>query len=215
MFINIYLLLLNYNSNIDNRMSLSIVFATANQNKVLEVLALLDDGINIVSLKDIGCEEDIPETRPTIEGNALQKAQYVIENYQVNCFAEDTGLEIEALNGEPGIFSARYAGEQRDSEDNIALVLKKLKGQNNRKAQFKTVIALIIDGKETLFEGIAKGHIAEEKSGGKGFGYDPIFIPEGYDISFAEMAADEKNKISHRGKAVRLLFNHLNELINQ
>lgn len=209
------MLLLNYNSNIDNRMSLSIVFATANQNKVLEVLALLDDGINIVSLKDIGCEEDIPETRPTIEGNALQKAQYVIENYQVNCFAEDTGLEIEALNGEPGIFSARYAGEQRDSEDNIALVLKKLKGQNNRKAQFKTVIALIIDGKETLFEGIAKGHIAEEKSGGKGFGYDPIFIPEGYDISFAEMAADEKNKISHRGKAVRLLFNHLNELINQ
>lgn len=209
------MLLLNYNSNIDNRMSLSIVFATANQNKVLEVLALLDDGINIVSLKDIGCEEDIPETRPTIEGNALQKAQYVIENYQVNCFAEDTGLEIEALNGEPGIFSARYAGEQRDSEDNMALVLKKLKGQNNRKAQFKTVIALIIDGKETLFEGIAKGHIAEAKSGGKGFGYDPIFIPEGYDISFAEMAADEKNKISHRGKAVRLLFNHLNELINQ
>jgi XTP/dITP diphosphohydrolase len=193
-------------------MSLSIVFATANQHKVREVLALLDDGINIVSLKDIGCEEDIPETQPTIEGNALQKAQYIIENYQVNCFAEDTGLEIEALNGEPGVFSARYAGEQKDSEANIALVLEKLKGQNNRKAQFKTVIALIIDGKTTFFEGIAKGHIAEAKSGGKGFGYDPIFIPEGYDISFAEMSAEEKNKISHRGKAVKLLLNYLNSL---
>jgi XTP/dITP diphosphohydrolase len=193
-------------------MSLSIVFATANQNKVREVLELLDDGINIVSLQDIGCEEDIPETQPTIEGNALQKAQYVIENYQTNCFAEDTGLEIEALNGEPGVFSARYAGEQKDSEANMNLVLEKLKGQTNRKAQFKTVIALIIDGKETLFEGIAKGHITEAKSGGKGFGYDPIFIPEGYDISFAEMSAEEKNKISHRGKAVKLLLNHLNSL---
>lgn len=193
-------------------MSLSIVFATANQNKVREVLELLDDGINIVSLKDIGCEEDIPETQPTIEGNALQKAQYVIENYQVNCFAEDTGLEIEALNGEPGVFSARYAGEQKDSEANMALVLEKLKGQTNRKAQFKTVIALIIDGKTTLFEGIVKGRIAEAKSGEKGFGYDPIFIPEGYEVSFAEMSAEEKNKISHRGKAVKLLLNHLNSL---
>ena len=193
-------------------MSLSIVFATANENKVREVLELLDDGINIVSLKDIGCEEDIPETQPTIEGNALQKAQYVIENYQVNCFAEDTGLEIEALNGEPGVFSARYAGEQKDSDANMALVLEKLKGQTNRKAQFKTVIALIIDDKTTLFEGIAKGHIAEAKSGRKGFGYDPIFIPEGYDISFAEMSAEQKNKISHRGKAVKLLLNYLNSL---
>jgi XTP/dITP diphosphohydrolase len=178
-------------------MSISIVFATGNPNKVKEVNELLDDGIKIVSLEAIGCQEDIPETQPTIEGNALQKARYVVENYKVDCFAEDTGLEIEALNGEPGVFSARYAGEQRDSEANMALVLEKLANQNNRKAHFKTVVALSLNGKEYLFEGIAKGEISIKKDGEKGFGYDPIFIPEGFDKSFAQMTSVEKNAISH------------------
>lgn len=209
------MLIINYNSNKNNKMALSILFATANPNKVREVLELLDDGINIVSLKEIGCYEDIPETQPTIEGNALQKARYVIDNYKVDCFAEDTGLEIEALNGEPGVYSARYAGEKRDSEANMALVLKKLEGKTNRKAHFKTVVALSINGEEFTFEGIAKGHIATSKSGMKGFGYDPIFIPEGYDISFAEMSQEEKNKISHRGKAIDKLKSFLNQLVNQ
>lgn len=196
-------------------MNLSIVFATGNANKVREVLELLGEGISIINLKDIGCEEDIPETQPTIEGNALQKARYVLDNYQQDCFAEDTGLEIEVLNGEPGVFSARYAGAQRDSEANMALVLEKLEGQTNRKAHFKTVIALIFDGKEITFEGIAKGHIAKAKKGEEGFGYDSIFIPEGYDISFAQMSSKEKNIISHRGKAVRLLINYLEGLVSQ
>ncbi len=196
-------------------MSITIVFATGNQNKVKEVNKLLDDGIKIASLKSIGCHEDIPETQPTIEGNALQKARYVVDNYKVACFSEDTGLEIAALNGEPGVFSARYAGPERDSEANMALVLEKLKNKSNRKAHFKTVVALILDGKEYLFEGIAKGNISLKKSGEKGFGYDPIFIPEGFDKSFAEMSADEKNAISHRGKAINKLKKFLNEIGNQ
>jgi XTP/dITP diphosphohydrolase len=196
-------------------MSISIVFATGNPNKVKEVNELLDDGIKIVSLEAIGCQEDIPETQPTIEGNALQKARYVVENYKVDCFAEDTGLEIEALNGEPGVFSARYAGEQRDSEANMALVLEKLANQNNRKAHFKTVVALSLNGKEYLFEGIAKGEISIKKDGEKGFGYDPIFIPEGFDKSFAQMTSVEKNAISHRGKAINKLKKFLNEIGNQ
>lgn len=195
-------------------MGFSIVFATANPNKVREVLELLDDGINIVSLKDIGCHEDIPETQPTIEGNALQKARYVKDNYKIDCFAEDTGLEINALNGEPGVFSARYAGETKDSEANMAKVLTKLDGKTDRTAQFKTVVALTINHQEFTFEGICKGQIATSKSGTDGFGYDPIFIPEGYDISFAEMSASEKNKISHRGKAIEKLKVFLNELVN-
>jgi len=196
-------------------MGISIVFATGNQNKVKEVNELLDDGIEIASLKSIGCDEDIPETQPTIEGNALQKARYVVDNYKVDCFAEDTGLEIEALNGEPGVFSARYAGEQRDSEANMALVLEQLKDQTNRKAHFKTVVALSLNGKEYLFEGIAKGEISTKKKGEKGFGYDPIFIPEGYDKSFAQMSSVEKNAISHRGKAINKLKKFLNEIGNQ
>jgi XTP/dITP diphosphohydrolase len=196
-------------------MALSIVFATANQNKVKEVNELLDDGIEIVSLKAIGCHEDIPETQPTIEGNALQKARYVLENYKVDCFAEDTGLEIEALNGEPGVYSARYAGEQRDSEANMALVLQKLTNKTNRKARFKTVVALILNGKEYLFEGIANGEISTKKHGQKGFGYDPIFIPKDFDKSFAEMTSVEKNEISHRGKAINKLKKFLNEIGNQ
>lgn len=196
-------------------MEFSIVFATANPNKIREVLALLDDGVRIVSLKDIGCEEDIPETQPTIEGNALQKARYVKDNYKIDCFAEDTGLEINALGGEPGVYSARYAGEAKDSEANMAKVLAKLEGKTDRTAQFKTVVALTLNNEEFTFEGICKGQIATSKSGAGGFGYDPIFIPDGYNISFAEMAASEKNKISHRGKAIHKLKTFLNQLINQ
>ena len=193
-------------------MKFSIVFATSNVNKVREVSALLDGNIEIVSLEDIGCTEEIPETQPTIEGNALQKARYVRDNYKIDCFAEDTGLEITALNGEPGVYSARYAGEDKDSEANMAKVLTKLEGKSDRAAQFKTVVALTLNEKEYTFEGICKGHIATAKSGSKGFGYDPIFIPEGYDVSFAEMSAEEKNRISHRGKAIDKLKDFLNSL---
>jgi XTP/dITP diphosphohydrolase len=183
-----------------------IIFATGNPNKIKEVKELLNNKFEIIGLQDIGCQEDIPETQPTIEGNALQKARYVVDNYDVNCFAEDTGLEIESLNMAPGVYSARYAGEQRSSEDNMNLVLEKLKNQDNRKARFKTVVALIIDGEEFTFEGIVNGKIAFEKTGEDGFGYDPIFLPEDQKISFAEMGSAEKNEISHRGRAVRKLI---------
>jgi len=186
-----------------------IIFATGNVYKIKEVKALLGDQFEIGGLKDIGCEEDIPETQPTIEGNALQKARYVVEHYGVNCFSEDTGLEIESLNMEPGVYSARYAGPKRDSDDNMNLVLEKLKTQTNRNARFKTVIALSIDGKEYTFEGIVNGVIAYEKTGTDGFGYDPIFLPEGRTTSFAEMSSEEKNQISHRGRAVRKLIEWL------
>ncbi len=186
-----------------------LVFATGNANKVKEVNQMLDGQFEVVSLKEIGCTEDVPETSPTIEGNALQKARYVHERYGVDCFSEDTGLEIEALNGEPGVRSARYAGEDRDSEANMALVLEKLAGESNRAARFKTVIALIVNGVEHTFEGIAEGCIRHERSGNGGFGYDPIFEPEGFDITFAEMGAAEKNAISHRGKAIRRLIRFL------
>lgn len=186
-----------------------IVFATGNPNKIKEVKELLGNQFEIIGLKDIGCHEDIPETQPTIEGNALQKARYVVENYGVNCFAEDTGLEIESLNMEPGVFSARYAGPQRNSVDNMKLVLEKLKNHDNRNARFKTVVALIIDGEEFTFEGIVNGEISHKKTGDGGFGYDPIFLPEDQKISFAEMGSTEKNKISHRGRAVRKLIEWL------
>jgi len=188
---------------------MKLVFATNNKNKIKEIKNLIGNSIELLSLADINCHEEIPETSATIAGNALQKAQYVYEKYGYNCFADDTGLEIVSLNGEPGIYSARYAGEQRDANDNMDKVLINLKDQQNRNAHFKTVIALIIDGKETLFEGIAKGEITTTKSGSKGFGYDPIFKPLGYDITFSEMSLDEKNKISHRGKAVKQLSNFL------
>ena len=158
-----------------------------------------------MSLKDIDCNEELAETAATLEGNALQKASYVFENYGYNCFADDTGLEIDALNGAPGVHSARYAGEECRAEDNINLVLQKLKGQSNRIAEFRTVIALIIDGKETFFEGNCKGDITEFRSGLEGFGYDPIFLPNGFDKTFAEMKQNEKGAISHRGKAVKKL----------
>lgn len=169
----------------------------------------------LLSLSAIGCMEDIPETSDTIEGNAIQKAQYIYDNYGYNCFADDTGLEIEALNGEPGVFSARYAGEHKSNEDNMEKVLVQLKDKSNRNAHFKAVIALIIDGKITCFEGIVEGQITKEKSGTEGFGYDPIFKPNGYDKTFSEMSMEEKSKISHRGKAIRKLTNWLiNQLAN-
>jgi XTP/dITP diphosphohydrolase len=188
---------------------MKLVFATNNKNKIEEIKALLPDSITLLSLEDINCQEDIPETADTIAGNALQKAKYVFDNYGYNCFSDDTGLEIDALNGEPGIYSARYAGEQRDANDNMDKVLINLKENSNRNAHFKTVIALIIDGTTTLVEGIAPGEITTTKSGAEGFGYDPIFKPAGYTTTFSEMSLNEKNKISHRGKAVRKLVEFL------
>jgi len=184
---------------------MQLVFATNNKNKIKEIKNLLGNSIELLSLADINCHEDISETADTIAGNALQKAQYVFDKYGYNCFADDTGLEIESLNGEPGIYSARYAGAQRDANDNMDKVLTNLKDQTNRNAHFKTVIALIIAGKESLFEGVAEGEITATKSGAEGFGYDPIFKPLGYTTTFSEMSLDEKNGISHRGKAVRQL----------
>ena len=189
---------------------MKLVFATNNLNKLSEIRSLVPEGIDILSLKDINCNEDLPETNPTLEENALQKAKYVFDNYGFNCFADDTGLEINALAGEPGVYSARYAGEECIAENNISKVLLKLEGQENRKANFRTVIALIIDGNNTLFEGLCKGVITESKSGAEGFGYDPIFKPDGYDKNFAEMSKDEKGQVSHRGKAVKKLVDFLN-----
>ena len=176
--------------------------ATANQNKIKEIQSKLGDSYQFLSLQDIGCLEEIPETSDTIKGNALQKARYVYEKYKQDCFSEDTGLEVEALNGAPGVYSARYAGKEKSAEANMEKVLKELEGIENRSARFKTMIALILDGKEYLFEGIVKGKILLEKKGKDGFGYDPIFMPENYDQSYAEMSLEEKNKMSHRAQAV-------------
>ena len=190
---------------------IKLVFATNNNNKIKEIKHLLNNPSvdELLSLEDIDCLEDIPETQSTIRGNAIQKAQYIYDNYGYNCFADDTGLEIEALNGEPGVFSARYAGENKNSNDNMDKVLVKLKGEENRSAHFKTVIALIIDGKTTCFEGIVEGQITKEKSGTEGFGYDPIFKPKGYDLSYAEMSLELKNEISHRAIATKKLIQFL------
>ncbi len=190
----------------------AIVFATGNPHKIREVNELLAGLLEVQGLADIGCPLDLPETSPTIPENALQKARYVFENYGVDCFSEDTGLEIEALGGEPGVLSARYAGEGKNSEDNMDLVLHKMATEANRKARFYTVIALIINGEEHLFEGIAEGTIRQEKSGTDGFGYDPIFQPDGFGATFAELTKTEKNAISHRGKAVRKLVDFLTSL---
>ena len=189
---------------------MKIVFATNNENKIKEIQSMLPKHITIVSLASIGCLEDIPETAETIEGNAIMKANYVTNNYGFDCFADDTGLEIEALNNEPGVFSARYAGEQRSAEDNMNKVLDLLSNADNRNAQFKTVICLNIKGKQELFTGIAKGTITTEKTGNGGFGYDPIFQPEQYDQTFAELSLGTKNEISHRGKATKALLIFLN-----
>jgi len=170
-------------------------------------------GIEILSLEDIGCTEDIPETGDTLEANAFQKAHYLKEHYGYDCFADDTGLEVEALNRAPGVYSARYAGPQRSAEDNMAKILDELKGKENRKAQFRTAIALILNGEEHLFEGKVEGLIIETKQGEEGFGYDPIFVPENETRSFAQMSMKEKGAISHRGRAVRKLVDHLSKLV--
>lgn len=188
---------------------MQLVFATNNLNKLKEVQAIMPLHIKLLSLADIACFEDIPETQPTIEGNAIQKAQYLKKHYGYDCFADDTGLEVKALNGEPGVFSARYAGPQRNAEDNTNKLLTELKDKSNRKAQFKTVIALHLNGKLQTFSGICKGEITTEKHGEGGFGYDPIFKADGYDKTFAEITLDEKNKIGHRGNAVKQLIQFL------
>ncbi|MFC0604308.1 non-canonical purine NTP diphosphatase [Winogradskyella pulchriflava] len=185
---------------------MQLVFATNNLNKLKEVQALIPNHIKLLSLADILCIEDIPETQPTIEGNAIQKAEYIKTNYGYDCFADDTGLEVESLNGEPGVFSARYAGPQRNAEDNMSKLLSELDGKTSRKAQFKTVIALHINGKIETFTGICEGEITNKKHGDKGFGYDPIFKPKGFEQTFAEMDLELKNKIGHRGKAVEKLI---------
>lgn len=189
---------------------MNLVFASNNKNKILEIQSILNGSIKILSLEDIGCHEDIPETADTIEGNAILKADYVTKKYGYDCFADDTGLEISALNGEPGVYSARYAGEQRDSDDNMNKVLEGLNDVTNRNAHFKTVIALNLNGKQHLFTGIANGTITQNKKGSQGFGYDPIFQPEGYEETFAELPLTIKNKISHRGKATQQLIDFLN-----
>ena len=188
-----------------------LVFATNNLNKLKEIKALLPKDLELLSLADIGCCEDIPETADTIEGNALQKARYVKEKYGYDCFADDTGLEVEALGGAPGVYSARYAGEQKNSEENIDKLLQELNIKDNRRARFKTVISLILDGREHSFEGICEGEILTKRSGEKGFGYDPVFQPTGYKQTFAEMELKEKSEISHRGRATRKLIDFLSK----
>lgn len=185
------------------------VFATNNAHKLEEVSAILKDRVELLSMKDIDCTVDIPETADTLEGNALIKARFIFENYHSDCFADDTGLEVEALNGAPGVYSARYAGDAHNSEANMKKLLHDLEGVENRKAQFRTVFALIIDGKEHLFEGIVKGEITKHRRGTSGFGYDPIFVPEGYTQTFAEMGNEVKNKISHRALATDKLCKFL------
>ncbi|WP_282070396.1 non-canonical purine NTP diphosphatase [Olleya namhaensis] len=191
---------------------MQLVFATNNQNKVKEVQNLIPSHIKLLSLKDIGCFEDVPETQPNIKGNAIQKAEYIKLHYGFDCFADDTGLEVEALNGAPGVFSARYAGPQRNDNDNMSLLLENLIEKDNRNAQFKTVVALHLNNNLDTFTGICKGEITSSKQGEKGFGYDPIFKPNGYDSTFAQMDLKLKNSIGHRGKAVQQLVAFLNRL---
>ena len=182
-----------------------IVFATNNQHKLQEVRSILAGKVEIISLAETGCLDDIPETADTLEGNAAQKARYIFEKFHIDCFADDTGLEIEALNGKPGVFSARYAGEPSNSLNNMNKVLKEMEGIANRSAQFRTVIALIENGEYHYFEGIINGHLTTEAKGSSGFGYDPIFIPDGFDNTFAELSSSHKNAISHRAKAINKL----------
>lgn len=189
---------------------MKIVFATNNTHKLEEIRRMLRGSHQIVSLAEIGCHEDIPEEQDTLEGNALQKARYIKQHYGYNCFADDTGLEIDALGGRPGVYSARYAGEAKDSEANMRKVLAEMQGHSDRRARFRTVIALILGNEEHLFEGKVEGEILTARQGSAGFGYDPVFRPDGYDRSFAEMDPDTKNSISHRGEATRKLAAFLN-----
>lgn len=191
---------------------MKLCFATNNKHKLQEIQQLLGSRFTLVSLADIGCNEELPENQATLEGNSLEKAQYIWDHYQVNCFADDTGLEVEALNGAPGVYSARYAGTQRDNQANMALLLQNLQGKNSRNAQFRTSITLILDGQMHQFEGKVKGHIGLQQKGNQGFGYDPLFIPEGSAKTFAEMDMAEKNSISHRGRAIAKLIDFLKQV---
>lgn len=191
---------------------MKIVFATNNLHKLEEIRKAVGNKHEIVSLKDIGFNEDIPETHDTLEGNAAEKAFHIYNKFQLNCFADDTGLEVDALNGEPGVYSARYAGDNPSFDDNMNKVLLNMEIETNRKAKFRTVISLIIDGKETQFEGICPGNIMTERYGKDGFGYDPIFMPDNFQETFAEMDMEVKNEISHRGLAVKKLITFLNNL---
>ncbi|MEN2281700.1 non-canonical purine NTP diphosphatase [Algoriphagus sp. SE2] len=191
---------------------MKICFATNNKNKIKEVKAALGNKMEILSLEEIGCKEELPETGDTLEHNAFQKAQYVKDHYGVDCFADDTGLEVDALEGEPGVYSGRYAGEPRSDDRNIDLLLKNLEHSSIRTARFKTVIALLIAEDKYKFEGIAEGEILRQRVGTGGFGYDPVFRPVGFSKSFAELSIEKKNEISHRGKAVRALIDFLNEI---
>ena len=192
-------------------MKRKLVFVTNNAHKLEEISSILGGKMELLSLKDIQCTADIPETADTLEGNAIQKAEYIHRHYGLDCFADDTGLEVEALDGAPGVYSARYAGEGHDSEANMQKLLHNLEGKYNRKARFRTAICLIMDNEQHLFEGICRGEIIKEKRGGAGFGYDPIFVPEGYTETFAELGNDIKNTISHRAKAVQMLCEFLNK----
>ena len=199
---------------------MKLVFATNNAHKLQEVRQILGDSFEVVGLRDIGCHEDIPETADTLEGNALQKARYVREHYGLDCFADDTGLEVRSLDGAPGVHTARYAelfgaGDTHDSNANMNLLLRNLENKSDRHARFRTVFALIYQGEEHLFEGIVEGEILHERHGNEGFGYDPVFEPEGRGISFAEMSADDKNAISHRGRATRKLVEFLKKPLPQ
>lgn len=190
---------------------MKILFATSNQNKAKEIAALLPESFELLTLNDIHITEDIPETHDTLEGNAKQKSEYILTHFQLDCFADDTGLEIPALNNEPGVKSARYAGEQRDSEANMQLVLSNLIEREDRSARFRTVISLELNGEQHLFEGIVNGMIRKNKAGIGGFGYDPIFEPENCGKTFGEMTMDEKNRYSHRARAFEKMIAHLNK----
>lgn len=192
---------------------MKLVFATNNKHKLEEVRAILGNRVEMLSLADINCNDDIPETADTLQGNALIKAHYIYNKYGVDCFADDTGLEVEALDGAPGVYSARYAGDNHDSHANMNKLLQNLTGKKNRNAQFRTVIALIIKGKEILFDGIVKGEITLEKAGDSGFGYDPIFVPQGYSQSFAQMDSELKNSISHRYLATKQLCDYIKNMV--
>ena len=191
---------------------MKIVFATNNEHKLAEIRAILGDAFEVVSLADIGCHEDIPETGSTLEENALMKAEYIYNKYHLSCFADDTGLEVEALNGAPGVYSARYAGEHCSYQDNVDKMLAAMNGQTNRKAAFRTCIALNLNGESYYFEGRCDGQITEEQRGTEGFGYDPIFQPDGYEQTFAELGHEVKNAISHRGRATQKLIAFLKDL---
>jgi XTP/dITP diphosphohydrolase len=188
---------------------MKLVFASANTNKIEEIRQMFPQHIELLSLEDIGCFEDIPETADTIEGNAILKADYVTRKFGMDCFADDTGLEVTALHGEPGVYSARYAGEHRSADDNIAKLLNALTAQTDRSAQFKTVIALNMNGSQTLFTGIVTGNITLDKNGEGGFGYDPVFVPDGFTETFAQLPMEQKAAISHRGAAIRKLVDYL------